>query len=274
MLDIIHLTNIILPFLYFATFFVYYLDFIKDKPELKNYKRLFLFVTLIVHLLYLGMRTVEFNHPPITNKFEIFTLLSFSLAFSYFLLELSTDIRSTGLFIMVLSFIFQIISSIFIEDLTNVKEVLQNRMLGMHVISALLGYSGITISAVYAFLFVVQYKRIKMNKFGLFFERLPSLELLEKLTVVSVIIGFILLSIAIIIGGIWLPSAFPDFSYLDPKLLGTFAVWVIYFSGLLYKWIKGFYGKKFMIFSLVGFVAAILSLVVSSIITNSFHNFY
>jgi len=166
MISGIHTINIILPILYFATLVVYFYDFLKEEKKLVNIKRVFLFITLFLHLFYIILRTIAFDHPPITNVFEIFTILAITISFSYFLVELVSDIRGTGPFIIILSFIFQLISSLYIQDLTEVKEVLRSNLLGIHVISALLGYSGFTISAVYGFLYLVLYKDIKLNKFG------------------------------------------------------------------------------------------------------------
>lgn len=135
MLETIHILNYLS--LYVAVFAVYLTDFYKDKPALHNIKRIFLFVTLIIHTIYLVLWTIHFDHPPITTKFEIFSVLAFSIGFSYFLIELSTDIRATGTFILAISIIFQVISTLFIEDVIDVPEVLKNRLLGLHVISAL-----------------------------------------------------------------------------------------------------------------------------------------
>jgi ABC-type uncharacterized transport system permease subunit len=274
MLDTIHILNFLLPFLYFATFIFYIVDFHKTKKNLYNSKRIILFLTLLVHLFYLLARTYEFDHPPITTKFEIFTVLAFAIAFSYFLLELLTDIRGTGSFIILFSLIFQIISSAFIQDNYIVKEVLRSRLLGLHVISALLGYSGFTISAVYGVLFLILYKDIKLGKFGLIFNKMPSLETLENLSFKSVVIGFILLTVSITIGIIWLPSAFPNFKYTDPKIISTAIVWVIYCVGIISKLTARWYGKKVIIFSLAGFTFAILSLVITSVLSGTFHSFY
>ncbi len=266
--------NSFLPLLYITTFTVYSYDFIKENKRMVNYKRLFLFSTLLIHLIYLLLRTVEFNHPPITNVFEIFTVLAFSVSFSYFILELVTDIRGTGPFIIIISIIFQIISSLFIDDLTEVKEVLRNNLLGSHVFTALLGYSGFTISAVYGFLYLILYKDIKLNKFGLVFNRLPNLEILEKLSFYSAIIGFVLLTIAMTIGVIWLPKAFPDFSYSDPKLISSLTVWLLYGIGILSKVLGKWRGKKVVVLSIIGFVMAIMSTMISNFLANSFHSFY
>jgi ABC-type uncharacterized transport system permease subunit len=246
----------------------------KADKRLIHYKRLFLFITLLTHLIYLLLRTAAFDHPPITNVFEIFTVLAFSVAFSYFILELATDIRGTGLFIIIISIIFQTISSLFIEDLLEVKDVLRSHLLGSHVFTALLGYAGFTISAVYGFLYLILYKDIKLNRFGLIFNRLPSLEVLERLSYISAIIGFTLLTVAMVIGVIWLPKAFPDFSYLDPKLISSFIVWLLYGIGILSKTFGKWRGKKVVVLSIIGFVMAIMSTMISNFLTTSFHSFY
>jgi ABC-type uncharacterized transport system permease subunit len=264
----------LLPFLYVFSFSIYFYDFMKGGKQFDNSKRLFLFLTLSIHLVYLLLRTIAFDHMPITNVFEIFTVLAFSVSFAYFILELLTDVRGTGPFIIVVSIIFQVISSVYIEDLLEVKEVLRSNLLGVHVISALLGYSGITISAIYGFLYLSLYKEIKLNKFGLIFNRLPNLEILEKLSFYAAIFGFVLLSFTITIGLIWLPRAFPDFSLTDPKLVGTSIVWILYGIGILSKIFGKWRGKKVVSLSIVGFLIAIVSTMFTNFISRSFHSFY
>jgi len=274
MIDSIRTLNILLPFFYGAVFSIYLFDFFTEKKTAYNSKRLILFITLLIHVFYLLARMIEYNHPPITNKFEIFSIIACSIAFSYFVLELLTDIRGTGAFIILFSLFFQLASSLFVTDTYIVPEVLRNKLLGMHVISALLGYSGITISAVYGILFIILYKNLKANKFGLVFDRLPSLEILEKLSFYSMVIGFVLLTIAIIIGILWLPAAFPNFSYADPKLVSTLIVWVAYGVGIAMKLFGNLYGKKVILFSLIGFLFAIVSLIVTNSLAKTFHSFY
>ncbi|MCH8170711.1 MAG: cytochrome c biogenesis protein CcsA [Bacteroidetes bacterium] len=266
--------NFLLPLLYIITFIIYSYDFGKGNNKYANSKRLFLFITLLVHLCYLLLRTIKFEHPPITNVFEIFTVIAFAISFSYFILELLTDIRGTGPFIIIFSILFQIISSIFIPDEFVVKEVLKNNLLGFHVFAALIGYSAITISAVYGFLYLMLYKEIKTNRFGLIYERMPNLEFLELLSFYSSIIGFTMLTIAIIIGVIWLPQAFPKFSFGDPKLIGTALVWILYGVGISSKVLGKWQGKKVVTLSIVGFLIAILSTMVTNFISQSFHSFY
>jgi ABC-type uncharacterized transport system permease subunit len=138
----------------------------------------------------------------------------------------------------------------------------------------MLGLSGFTISAVYGFLYLLLYKDIKLNRFGLIFNRLPSLEVLERLSYLSAVIGFVLLTIAIVIGVIWLPKAFPNFSLSDPKIISSFFVWLLYGLGIASKSLGKIRGKKIVVLSIVGFVMAIMSTMISNFLAKSFHSFY
>ncbi len=274
MSNIVDTLNILLPGMYFMAFLAYLANFFSDTRRLENGKRIFLFITLLLHAIYLLNRLITFSHPPITNVFEIMTVLAFCIAFSYFMLELITDIRGTGLFIIIISFLFQLLSSMFIKDTLVVKEVLKSNLLGSHVVTALCGYSSIAISAVYGFLYLLLYRELKSSKFGLIFQRLPNLEILEKLSFYSAVLGFIMLSVAIAIGGIWLPRAFQYFSYTDPKLIATAIVWILYGLGIVFKLSGRLQGRKIMILSIIGFLIAVFSTIVTNFLAKSFHSFY
>ncbi len=273
MLQVMQIMSYWLLLLYFITFAVYSYDFFADKKFLHNAKRLFLFVTLLLHAIYLVERTIFLGHLPIVTQFEIFSLLAFAIGFTYFMLELLTDIRGTGAFILIFSFIFQTQATLFIKDDYLANTLLQNYPLGTHVITAILGFSAISIASAYALMYLLLYKNIKTNKFSTIFKRLPNLEILELLNFYAIIIGFVLLTIAIVIGFTWLPSAFPTFSYWDPKIIATLIVWLIYGVEIILKSRKNIIGQRFAKFSLYGFIFSILSLLFTSTILNSFHDF-
>jgi ABC-type transport system involved in cytochrome c biogenesis permease subunit len=97
---------------------------------------------------------------------------------------------------------------------------------------------------------------------------------LERLSLYSAVIGFIALTIAIIIGIIWLPIAFPKFSFLDPKLIGSTLVWLLYAIGITSKVLGNWRGKRLVLLSISGFIVAIISTILSNFLAQSFHSFY
>lgn len=273
MINFMPIMSFSLSVLYLITFLSYLYDFFAENNYLISIKRIVLFITLIFHVIYFVERTFFLGHLPIVTQYEIFSLIAFSIGFTYFLLELLSDIRGTGAFILLFSLIFQTKSSLFIQDIYVVNHVLQNYPLGTHVITAILGFTAISISAAYSFMYLLLYKNIKSNNFSIIFKRLPNLEILEKLTFYAMVIGFILLSIAVILGMTWLPSAFPEFSYFDSKIISTVLVTIIYGIGIFLKTKRIVIGKRFSQFSIYGFIFSILSLMLTSVIMDSFHNF-
>lgn len=265
--------NLLLPLLYLVTVIAYAYAFLKQNKFAKQYKTFLLLLTISTHLAFLLVRTIYLKHPPIISVFEIMSLLAFSIAATYRIIEMQTQIKNTGLFVVSIALIFQIISSLFIEDIYEVDSVLRSNLLGIHVLSALLGYSAFTIAAVYGVMYLLQYRAIKSKSFGILFANLPSLERLESLTTKGIIIGFILLTIAIIIGYAWLPSAIENFSYFDPKLIGTIVIWVLYAVEIYLIQSGKRSGRQIMHLAISGFMFTVFSLTIINMYLTSFHLF-
>jgi ABC-type uncharacterized transport system permease subunit len=87
------------------------------------------------------------------------------------------------------------------------------------------------------------------------------------------VFGFAMLSPAIVIGLFWLPRVFDDFSYWDPKLIGSVLIWVMYAAGLAAKRKLGWQGRKTMIVSLVAFGFVFLSMTIINLYLSGFHSF-
>jgi len=264
---------IAMPLWYAGVVLLYAFAFFGSDGRAERLKTLFLNATVVLHLIYIALRTVAFDHPPITTVYEIMTMLAACISIGYAYIELRTKTRNTGFFILLLALVFQTTSSLFIKDLTEIALILRSRLLGFHVSAALLGYTAISLSAVYGVLYLMLYHQIKSSRFGLIYNRLPNLEMLEKMSHKSVVLGFWMLTIAITIGWFWLPRAFDHFSYFDPKLISSLAIWCLYAIGLSAKRQFGWQGRKMMIISVVGFGCVFLSLTLINLYMSGFHSF-
>lgn len=288
LLAVVDVGVIMVPVLYAVVVGMYAASFFGSNPFFGRFKTPALFFTLICHVVYIVVRTVAFDHPPITTVFEIMTVLAACISIAYMYIEMKTKASlpandggkgvaqagNTGFFILLLAFVFQLVSSIYIKGLTEIAPILRSRLLGFHVTTALLGYTAISLSAAYGFLYLMLYHEIKSSRFGLIYNRLPNLEMLEKMSSKAEVFGFIMLTIAITIGLVWLPRAFANFSYFDPKLIGTMVIWVLYAISLSAKRALGWQGRKMMIVSLVAFGFVCLSMTVINVYMSGFHGFH
>jgi len=265
--------NIALPLLYFATVWTYGKAFFSDLEWAKRIKSTLLLTTIFTHAVYLIARTVTFVHPPVTSIFEILSVLAFSVAMSYAVIERRSGTKETGYFILNISFFFQLASSLFIRDLLEVPQILRSNWFGLHVTSALIGYAAITISAVYGLLYLMLYHEIKGNRFGVIYKKLPNLETLEKMNFIAITLAFLFLTLAILAGFIWLPKAFTNFSYADPKLLGTIVIWAMYGVGILARRRGSLKGRSLMVLSICAFAFALFSMTIINMFFSGFHRF-
>jgi ABC-type uncharacterized transport system permease subunit len=93
------------------------------------------------------------------------------------------------------------------------------------------------------------------------------------MSVTATVFGFLLLTVAIVVGLVWLPIAFDNFSYADPKLFSTCAIWLLYGAGLAVRRSANWKGRKMMVLTLLGFSLTVLSIAVTSILPYGFHKF-
>jgi ABC-type transport system involved in cytochrome c biogenesis permease subunit len=146
---------VLMPLLYGGLVVMYGVSFFGNAPGTDRLRTRLLILTVLLHVLYLALRTVEFDHPPVTTVYEIMTMLAACIAVAYAYIEVKTRARNTGFFILLLAFLFQAVSSLFIRDLLEIAPILRSRLLGIHVTTALLGYTAISLSAVYGLLYLM-----------------------------------------------------------------------------------------------------------------------
>ncbi len=266
----LYIFSIAVPLAYLGATGAYCADFFWKFEWATSIKRPALFLTAILHLVYLHLLIAQNGYPPIASVFQLMTTIAFTLLVTYLFIELSTGVIETGFFVLSVALLFQITSSWFIEDVGEASENLKHPILSLHVVSALLGYSAIAIAGIYSLLYLMLLKQIQTNRYGLLFERLPNLELFEKMSYNAVLFGFFFLTVAFIAGAIWIPKT--TISLVDFKLIGTIVVWAIYGIGLLFRERLALQGKRMAVMLISGFLFAFLSMTALNLFSSRFHS--
>ncbi len=275
MLQLAKITEALLPIAYCLAFGVYALAFFRRDEGFERYTRPALVTAIVIHSVLIFARTMFYGHCLVYSSFELMTMISYTVALTYLIVELTTGERGTGMFFIGLSLVLQTLSLMFSPaiEVGAANPALLTDVVGLHISTALIGYTAFAISAVYGGLYLMQYHEIRSNNFGTFYNRLPSLQLMERLSERAAVVGLVFLTIAIVIALVWLPDALPGFSYDDPKLFVTYGVWLVYSLAIAGRWVSRIEGRKRVILSLVGFAGAILSMTVINVFMSGFHRF-
>jgi ABC-type transport system involved in cytochrome c biogenesis permease subunit len=252
---------------------VYIVYFFSGKKPLHTAGRALIVVTIVLHIFFMIYFGRVENKVPITSVFEAMTLLALLLAGLYLFIEVSTKVKTMGSFVFPLIFLFQITATFGITVVELDDSIFKTPLFGIHAITAMIGYSAFVFSMVIGVLYLSLFREIKEIKPRVIYDRLPSLETLDKMNMRGFITGFVFLTIGIISGIIWARKAWDDLTIFDPKIFLSWVLWLIYLVSIggrvLFKWS----GKKLGYMSVFGFAVMIFTFIFVNLIFPTLHEF-
>jgi HemX protein len=144
-------------------------------------------------------------------------------------------------------------------DSTIMGEQLISELLLIHITMAILSYGAFSLSFVFSLLYLIQYDLLKRKKWGARLVRISDLSKLEHLSYLLNIIGVPMLILSLILGIQWAFLKVPDMKWYDSKVLGSFAVLIVYSVILYLRTRKGVSGKKLSMWNIASFLIVLIN---------------
>lgn len=270
---LLDLLTALLPLLYGLAAANYAVYFVRRDDLAERTCTPLLLGTVLLHATFLGLRFVAFDRLPLANLPEIVSAIAFALAGVYLYVERLQRSRTTGVFLVSMAALVQVGASAYLPHAPAGKAPLlyQTSLWSLHTAAVVLGYSAFLVSAVYAVMYWLLYRALKRKRFGLMFERLPSLDVLARMGMVAASLGLLFLTAVIGLGVLMSARLVPHF-YTDPKFIATVVVWLVYAVAVTAYFLLGWRGARAVMLSTVGFGLALLMMLGSSLF-HSFHSF-
>lgn len=273
--------NLLLLFLYAAAGVVYAMHFARRHAAVGRAATTLLLFTALVHTFVIGMQTMEVGHVPFANPSRAVSTFVWLLTLSYLYLEMTTDERAMGVFILPIVVGLQVIPVLY-PGMEYADPVLDSGWFWVHVSSLLFAYASLALAGVLGLTYVLQFKEIKKKHLGYLYERLPSLQVLDVMNSRAVAVGWLFLTIGVAVGIIWTAQAravAPDDPNLramalqDPKIFIAFVTWCVYSFALISRRAMGWTGRKAAWLSALGFAILLLNLLPVSYFVTTSHTF-
>jgi ABC-type uncharacterized transport system permease subunit len=269
--------------LYTAALIAYAWHFTRRSPVVGQTATTVLVGAALAHTFVIGMQTMEAGHVPITGPTPAISTFVWLLALAYLYLEMTTNERAMGVFILPLLVALQMIPALN-PGVEERSAVLQGPLFGIHVSSLLFAYASFALACVIGITYVLLFKEIKAKHLGFFYARLPSLQVLDSMNQRTVWIGWVCLTIGLIAGAMFaaqaraLPSAALDprvqaMSLGDPKILAALVCWVVYSFEAFGARRIGWGGRRTAYLSALGFTIVLLNFVPISYFLTTSHDF-
>jgi ABC-type transport system involved in cytochrome c biogenesis permease subunit len=268
--------------LYAGALVAYAWHFAQRNPIVGRSASTLLIAAALAHTFVIGMQTMEAGHVPVGGATSAISTFVWLLALAYLYTEMTTDERAMGVFILPLLVALQAIPAIRpgVEDRA---AVLQGPLFGVHVSSLLFAYASFALACVIGITYVLLFKEIKAKHLGFFYARLPSLQVLDRMNQRAIVIGWVFLTIGMIVGAIWALQARGGYaagdprvqamSLQDPKIFVALVCWLVYSFELFAARRIGWGGRRAAYLSAVGFAIVLLNFVPISYFLTKSHNF-
>ena len=273
MKEISQFLSYILPVLYLSVIYVYYLIFSGKKKVWAGKTTLFLGILLIIHGFEIGLRHAVLKTIPLSTIHDALSFLAFSILFVYMILELRLKNRGSGIFILFFAFILELISSFNLTWEPETSELLSSPTFALHASLSIMGYTAMSLSALYAIMYIIQNHNLKKRNLGKLFNQLPALSFLEKMSIQSAFMGIVLLGIGLLLGHIQAEAIMGEFWPKDAKVIATDIIWLLYLAGYIVAQALRLHGKKMAYLSITGYFILVIGGFMIVYLTETFHEF-
>src|SRR6476646_3168148 len=259
--------------LYTAAFVAYGWHFSRRAPAVGRSATTILVAAVLAHTFVIGMETMESGQVPVGDATSAISMFVWLLAVAYLYTEVTTDERAMGVFILPLIVALQAIPA-FKAPADVRSSVLQGPLFGIHVSSLLFAYSWFALAFVIGITYVLLFKEIKTKHLGVFYARLPSLQVLDQMNQRAIVVGWVFLTIGLVAGFVFaLEAHVPAMSIEAPKIFVALVSWVVYSFELFAARRIGWAGRKAAYLSAVGFAIVLLNFTAISYFLTSSHKF-
>ncbi len=243
--------------LYLAAFLTYCFRIIFHDRSLSVTGLRVTIAALVLHIGTLIPYLSGQGYPYFKTSFDALQLTSLSIILAYVVLSFFSTFLTTGVVFVGLGLAIYSISLTHMQAFQASGNLLANPWAFIHLLCIFVAISVFVLSLATGFLYLFQENRIRNKVTGGFADRLPPLEVLDRIHYRALYIGFVLFTIGIITGAGWSKSALGVYLVGDLKEFVSYGVWIFFALLLNLRVGHGWIGRKGILLSLVGFAGII-----------------
>ena len=235
-------------------------------------------MALFFHFVSVVEMLVQAHHWMPVGVREVESLLGLVVASLFFLVWWLYDAVSLGIFALPATFFLVFVPSLGPGGYTFPSEGIRISWLVAHIVALMLAYAALGFSLLASILYLLLERRLKRKLKAASESRwfaldwLPSLDSLERLAHATLEFGFPCMTVGLVIGSVLAQETVLGAAYFrDPKVIASFAMWLIYVGLLLVRRGAGLRGRKAAYLS--GAVFLVMLVVMAANVISRVHRF-
>jgi ABC-type transport system involved in cytochrome c biogenesis permease subunit len=226
--------------------------------------RILMIVAFCAQTIYLLFEAVRYGNIPISNLSEtLFFFLWFTVLVTIFV-ERAYRVPALIAYLMPLMMAFALPAMLLAGHGASLPKKLAPIPTLLHVVPTFLGYALFAVGSIASLMYLLQEHRLKVRMAGPLFERLPSLHVLDAVAQRSIVFGFPVFTLGLLLGVAWARSSGHLLSthwYADPKIISGIITWIIYLAIVHVRLASVWHGRKVAWFTITGFIFILFTFV-------------
>lgn len=233
-----------------------------DPGKLPQFTRRFLLLGLVAQgLSFAAEARVSGLVLPVLSFSGALNFFALSIVVIYFLLGLKREIRTFSLVASPVLFMLLLMSFIGYSISAKPFDYKMTLPFVIHIVATFFAYGAFFVSFTSSIFYLVQSDLLKRKRSDSIFYKLPSLETLHEIINETIDWGFVLLTLGMVIAGLWLfklEGAISEW-HTGGKLFLSLLVWAIYLTIMITKGLGFAKGKNAALLSLGAFSFTMLA---------------
>jgi ABC-type uncharacterized transport system permease subunit len=228
---------------------------------------------LVSHYFALLERSRGLHTVPYHDLSGSMSLFGWLLALTYLSLELFHRQRSVGAFVLPFILAFFIFAQMSPPDRLAAAPA-TGVLFALHVTLSILAYAAFGLSCVLSVIYLAQQRLLQKHKVGNLLWRLPPLDLLDRMSQSSVLVGLIAITIGTALGFLWVDRLTGALWHYDPKYVVTLLVLAAYVIYLRLARNPGWRGSRASRLCIFNFAIVIFSFTVVNLFFSHAHRYF
>ncbi len=227
---------------------------------------------VLAHYVALMERSRWTHTVPYDDLYGSMSLFAWLLAVTYLGLEVYHAQRAVGAFVTLLLIVWTGMVMIFAPTSAPAPPA-RGPLFALHVTLNTLAYAAFGLSFILSLIYLIQNRVLKARRPGLTFWRFPALDVLERMSRSSVLVGLVALGLGVSFGFVWQHRLSGQFSAADPKIIITLVIFALYVAYLWLAGKAGWRGARAARICAFNFVLVLFSYTFVNLYLTNFHRY-
>jgi cytochrome c-type biogenesis protein CcsB len=259
--------------LYFLSTVGYTVSLLMRKIQAAKVSTWILGAAFVIHGASVILRYIRVGHTPVIGWHDALSFFVWAMIGAYLVFQVRTKTRVLGAFVAPIAFFILLVASSLLAGDVFLPDSLKGGLVPLHAVLSLGGEALFALACLAGAMYLIQDGFIRHRKLTNLSRLLPPLHDLDRISHLSLLWGFPLLTLGAVAGAVWARTVWGSPWSWDPKQVWTLLAWILYAVVLHQRLAIGWNGRKAALLSIGAFCIMLAAYVGMNLFLKTAHRF-